>query len=67
MLCAVTTWLVNGKQAGGRSTTVAELLRPGRPVLLDECGGMLIRPDGHVAWVADPETRDAALRMWTGP
>ncbi|MET9231890.1 FAD-dependent monooxygenase [Lentzea sp. NPDC003310] len=54
-------------RSGGRSTTVAELLRPGRPVLLDEFGGMLIRPDGHVAWVADPETLPAALRTWTGP
>ncbi|WP_342715175.1 hypothetical protein [Lentzea xinjiangensis] len=28
---------------------------------------MLIRPDGHVAWVADPETLTAALETWTGP
>lgn len=54
-------------EVDGRSTTVAELLRPGRPVLLDELGGMLIRPDGHIAWVADPETLTAALRTWTGP
>ncbi|MEU3649021.1 FAD-dependent monooxygenase [Lentzea sp. NPDC034063] len=57
-------------EVGGRSTTVAELLRPGQPVLLDDLddlGGVLIRPDGHVAWIADPDTLPAALRTWTGP
>ncbi|WP_232837176.1 FAD-dependent monooxygenase [Lentzea terrae] len=51
----------------GRPTTVSELLRPGRPVLLPDLGGVLIRPDGHVAWVADPATLTAALETWTGP
>lgn len=54
-------------EVDGRSTTVAELLRPGRPVLLPDLGGVLIRPDGHVAWVADPATLTAALETWTGP
>ena len=63
-------------EVDGRSTTVAEVLRPGRPVLLDDFdghGGVLIRPDGHVAWVADPATLSvaletwAALETWTGP
>ncbi|MFD4640630.1 FAD-dependent monooxygenase [Lentzea sp. NPDC058436] len=57
-------------EVGGRSTTVAELLRPGRPVLLDDLdghGGVLIRPDGHVAWVADPATLTTAIETWTGP
>ncbi len=50
-------------------TTVAELLRPGRPVLTDvpDVGRVLIRPDGHVAWVQDEATLNAALRTWTGP
>ncbi|SDP97261.1 FAD-dependent monooxygenase [Lentzea jiangxiensis] len=51
----------------GRTTSVAELLRPARPVLLPDDGGMLVRPDGHVAWAADPATLSAALETWTGP
>lgn len=61
----------------GRSTSVAELLRPGRPVLLGdhEVAGvdvhragvdLLIRPDGHVVWAGDPSTLDAALDTWFG-
>jgi 2-polyprenyl-6-methoxyphenol hydroxylase-like FAD-dependent oxidoreductase len=53
----------------GGGTTVAELLRPGRPVLTDvpDVGRVLIRPDGHVAWVDDVATLNAALETWTGP
>lgn len=80
---------------GSRRATVAELLRPGRPVLLEtgdralpasppgavdrhrarcpghpDLEGLLIRPDGHAAWVsttADPQpddTFDTALTTW---
>ncbi|MEU6712214.1 FAD-dependent monooxygenase [Nonomuraea sp. NPDC046802] len=78
---------------GERHTSVAELLRPARPVFLT-CGdrvehpgvdtfqilcperpdleGLLIRPDGHTAWVstkADPQPADTlatALATWFG-
>ncbi|ANZ42403.1 hypothetical protein BBK82_01140 [Lentzea guizhouensis] len=54
-------------EVGGR--TVAELLHPGKPVLADvpAVGKVLIRPDGHVAWVDDEATLTAALETWTGP
>lgn len=42
-------------------TSVAELLRPGKPVLLET---MLIRPDGHVVWAGDPATLEAARKTW---
>lgn len=57
-------------EVDGRRTTVAELLRPGKPVLLDDVpdlGGVFIRPDGHVAWVGDPSTLSAALETWFVP
>lgn len=57
-------------EVDGRRTTVAELLRPGKPVLLDavpDLGGVFIRPDGHVAWVGDPSTLSAALETWFVP
>jgi 2-polyprenyl-6-methoxyphenol hydroxylase-like FAD-dependent oxidoreductase len=76
---------------------VAELLREGRPVLLDSSGGgfvetaagwadrvdlvactieessaagMLLRPDGYVAWATDSSSApnlSAALERWFGP
>jgi 2-polyprenyl-6-methoxyphenol hydroxylase-like FAD-dependent oxidoreductase len=79
----------------GRPTSVAELLRGGRGVLLDfgvldhspldridvlraepleevPVGAMLIRPDGHIAWLAtrdgwaEPGPLAAALARWFG-
>lgn len=38
------------------------VLRTGVPGLK----GLLVRPDGVVAWAGDPPTRDAALRQWFG-
>jgi 2-polyprenyl-6-methoxyphenol hydroxylase-like FAD-dependent oxidoreductase len=73
------------------TTTLAELLAPGRPVLLDLAGedreprhrrltvhrgrcpdhpelrGVLVRPDGHAAWLTPPMTtteRDRTLATW---
>lgn len=57
-------------EVDGRRTTVAELLRPGKPVLLDDVpdlGGVFVRPDGHVAWVGDPSTLNVALETWFVP
>ena len=74
------------------TTSVAELLRPARPVLLDLAGrddlreiargrvdvvtakaddrpadALLIRPDGHLAWVAgEAEALREALTTWFG-
>ncbi|WP_347232870.1 hypothetical protein [Streptomyces silvensis] len=83
---------------GDEHTSIAELLTPGRPVLLHhgshtlpegwannvdtyrahcpahpELQGLLIRPDGHTAWISttpDPQstvTLATALATWFGP
>jgi aromatic ring hydroxylase-like protein len=80
-------------ETGAGPTRVAEVLRSGRPLLLDmggghggavagwadrvdvlvastpdaPAGGILVRPDSHVAWAGeDPAALDAALRTWFG-
>ncbi|MCK2244377.1 MULTISPECIES: FAD-dependent monooxygenase [unclassified Crossiella] len=78
---------------GERHTSVAELLRPARPVFLHlgdralpssadggvdthharcpehaELEGMLIRPDGHTAWIStttDPQPTDSLSTAWS--
>ncbi|WP_086821052.1 FAD-dependent monooxygenase [Allokutzneria sp. NRRL B-24872] len=79
--------------AGDTHTSIAALLRPARPVLLDlgnrvlpldtdagvdihharcpehpELDGLLLRPDGHVAWIStttDPHPLDTLTTAWS--
>ena len=56
-------WL--GKVWSDRVTSVA--VRPDHTGPLHGAEGLLVRPDGHVAWAgADPWAATAAIRHWFG-